>query len=450
MPETSRPQNIDSHISKPTQPLETPDIVKPEIEGPEICLRGLKKFDAAVTEDQVTSILSTVPKGWLGEIFVLRFEGSYGTLSQSTQGARAIHIRDITNLSTPDIRKIYILSNSHYHNDYDLWDNILLHEIAHANDWEANNGMTTEEKENFKKTVIERSQAPDRYISNDVERVEHVDWDKIFKESYSHVNVKLRRATEYWAEIARVYLSSEDPKKELAPADYQLVKDVIKKTDPSHNQPAMRLKRAGVIGEIINKKREHFLNQILSKNDLDADEIRIAKNYMIGQQSETETETENSKFDGRQKIVNLLKTTANDTQKLELLKSFLLTKKFFFDFLQEIKTGSLTVADFLLKRYIEQKIKFQTNTTNLDGDDKKILEELQTIIDQYGITFDKHTVLQRGEYASLLMEDTAQPDWILTATGWLWNEEDTELVLENDKRFHPENYDGSAGVDLVL
>ncbi|MFC1662703.1 hypothetical protein ACFL04_00875 [Patescibacteria group bacterium] len=98
-------------------------------------------------------------------------------------------------------------------------NDLLPHELGHANDWESDNDMSIEGRADMLLAIYERLQSDDRYQSAYVEAIENED-EKL--EMYL-------KATEYWAEICAMYFSQPG---ELDQKDFELVDNWVREADP--------------------------------------------------------------------------------------------------------------------------------------------------------------------------------------------------------------------------
>lgn len=104
---------------------------------------------------------------------------------------------------------------------------IFLHESGHLIDWEGNRFLKINDRLRLLEIIGKRLQSPDRYHSDYVESIHN---ENQYNEQYL-------KATEYFAEIVKVYFSSPD---ELTPEDFTIVDIAIRMINPNFDAPAAR------------------------------------------------------------------------------------------------------------------------------------------------------------------------------------------------------------------
>jgi len=132
-------------------------------------------------------------------------------------------------------------------------ENILSHEMAHANDWVSDMELSNEERLDLLLAVGSRLDAVPRYGSNYVEAIENKNkkTERYFK------------AQEYWAEISAQYFRDPD---ELDAKDYLLVDGVVRKTDPNFNCRKSSRERKELIKKYVERAPRQKGNQYAARN----------------------------------------------------------------------------------------------------------------------------------------------------------------------------------------
>lgn len=110
----------------------------------------------------------------------------------------------------------------------------LTHELAHANDWERDNTMTTEQRINLLTAIADRLASESRYQSPYVESITNEDGQL---EQYL-------KAQEYWAEICREYFISPDG---LHIDDFTIVDGALRQQDPQFSGEAASQKQLEIL-----------------------------------------------------------------------------------------------------------------------------------------------------------------------------------------------------------
>lgn len=89
----------------------------------------------------------------------------------------------------------------------------LHHEIAHSNDWQSSQVLSSQERINLLYEITQRYNQPDRFKSEYVEIIQH---DDKFFEAY-------KKTSEYWAEIVANYFMDPENFRNNNPKDAELV-----------------------------------------------------------------------------------------------------------------------------------------------------------------------------------------------------------------------------------
>lgn len=119
---------------------------------------------------------------------------------------------------------------------------VIAHEIAHANDWGADNEMTAEERVNLLLAIAKRLESSDRFQSLYVESIQNKDEQK----------KKYLQATEYWAEVCRQAFT--DPSK-LHIEDFNLVKKCVERGDKKFDWGVSKATR-DLVARILQEKNK--------------------------------------------------------------------------------------------------------------------------------------------------------------------------------------------------
>jgi hypothetical protein len=134
-----------------------------------------------------------------------------------------------------------------------LVEELITHELGHANDWSSDMEMSNEERLDLLLAVSDRLDAASRY-------------DSSYVESIKNRNKRLERyfkAREYWAEICSAYFNDPDV---LDVEDYILVDSVVKKSDPNFNCRKSSQERSQMIEKNIVRTPRNRGNKYAPRN----------------------------------------------------------------------------------------------------------------------------------------------------------------------------------------
>lgn len=184
----------------------------------------------------------TIPKGWLsGEVTEIKFSsgtGSQGSVEGDVDMREAAYYDGGTvRIGADNSRPIIVHSQvEHPHfNEEDrdnlpyFYDDIIAHELGHANDWINDVESTFEERTDLFLAVCERVKSEDRYM--DQKYIDlgvgqyYASYDDGTTEGFKQA------AKEYWAEIVAAYLTQPSNLQRDFPKDFALVDGVVKKSD---------------------------------------------------------------------------------------------------------------------------------------------------------------------------------------------------------------------------
>ncbi len=227
-----------------------------DISPPEVDIDGL---DPEITPERVRAVLDTLPKGWVDtDVRAIRYSDapmsgsdSYG-ISGSMSAARSFRGDHDKKTS------ITFFSTAKEMPPHEVLGHVLIHEIAHANDFMNDNQFTQSERQQLLDALRLRVKSPDRLRSPYVESIHNED-----------ARLEgITKAREYWGEIAAEYFASSSPRIALSPADVALIETVIQKTDPAFDQHKAKERRDAVLRPVYRAWSERNLEEPRStKND---------------------------------------------------------------------------------------------------------------------------------------------------------------------------------------
>lgn len=199
---------------------------------------SLEEIDSAATPERMRRLLKeTLPKGWSGQdIETISFVDVEGYIVPNvTPEQRAIATAQESML--PKGRTtIRFFKGSKKASRQTVFGDILVHEVAHANDWERDGDMPQQDRTALRDGVLARIDATDRYKSDYVESIAKKETNQ--------------RAAEYWAEICEAYLNAEDPLHSMPLADVELIRREIARTDPKFDRNEAFRKRREIMREM--------------------------------------------------------------------------------------------------------------------------------------------------------------------------------------------------------
>lgn len=186
----------------------------------------------------------TYPKNWvITEIDSIDFQDKLGEL-EGEPGDAIAHLKP-SGTTTLDVFK----PRDYYQGDLDLLmriDQSFAHESGHANDWDAEDTLSPEEKKQLFIDVTKR------YVQGE-DRLRFVEEMASPQSSIS----------EYWARICESYFTTPSFLKEKHPGDYDLVDQWVKKQDPEFDPEEALHKRFDVLMEYVRKKLSSEITGLL-------------------------------------------------------------------------------------------------------------------------------------------------------------------------------------------
>lgn len=209
-------------------------------------LRGrdpISEAECRIPADSLTIVLHRdFPRGWVdSEITSVTQTDSIRKMSDEygTGGIEAAHCED----DSLQRSSIVLTGGSRSESMMYTMQQLLPHEIAHANDWYSDAEMTFEERVVLLDEIVQRVTAKDRWQSTYVEKIKNED-----------PQVQLsNRAAEYWAEIVSAYFHT--PTK-LHKKDFDIVDRMVRRTDPNFDVRKSIDHRAQVVWDIVNPHPE--------------------------------------------------------------------------------------------------------------------------------------------------------------------------------------------------
>lgn len=197
--------------------------------GVEMDAAELRALDPEATPERLRFILDTLPAGFVeGDLAAIEFVDEDMTMPEAygLSGVKRAHAGE--GIGADGVRVVFF-RGSRGETSRELWADVMIHEIAHANDWIRDGRMSELERASLKLEVVARVMAEDRHRSSYVESIKNPD---------PQTELEFR-AVEYWAEINEAYLQGEP----LPAADEALVKKHIAAKDPSFDRDAALKRR---------------------------------------------------------------------------------------------------------------------------------------------------------------------------------------------------------------
>ncbi|MDO8515732.1 MAG: hypothetical protein Q7S28_00585 [bacterium] len=130
-----------------------------------------------------------------------------------------------------------------------LLDQVFGHEIGHHNDWELDAHLTRADRAELLSRVLERMQSNDHFKPYYDEINNIPSYHEKIRNEDKQKKVYLQ-AREYWADLCSDYFFTPDTLEKEHPADYALVDEYVKKSDPHFSPEKAMLARVGVYKQI--------------------------------------------------------------------------------------------------------------------------------------------------------------------------------------------------------
>jgi hypothetical protein len=381
---------------------------------PDVALTGL--HPEATPERMRRLMRDGLPRGWASNITSISFTQKIGEITKSyglDEEAWAVASREAvgeTNIT------YYRAATT-----YDLDENIsgtLGHEGAHANDWDYASGLTQQQREHIKQTVISRLTAKDRFRSDYVESIKNPD---------AAIETQ-NKATEYWAETVDAYLNAEEPTSVLSPEDIRMIEDAIRLTDDHFNRDEARQARQTVIEEIQDASVEHELDGLIETMRLDRTEATELRSRLLARWAARHepVDAEMQKA-GRRAVMEIVSNYDGETWgRLLTVYDYRLME----ETLDDLSSGRTEAAGQRLANLLERLERekyFDDNHVNGAHSRRK----LRAVFDNFGLRVggeDDLVSLPPGEYAELLMWGFDDPTVLIRAAGWEAAPEDKALA----------------------
>jgi hypothetical protein len=171
--------------------------------------------ETKIDKDLIRRFLDTMPDNWVdGEVSSIR---QINLIYQGHEGVIASCRRCNENYEEGLITLYKVTEDK---SPQEILIEVIVHELAHANDWESDNELTYEERVQLANNIIGRVRSPDHYSS----------W---YIEYLASEGVSLyRMSIEYWAEICRQYFKNPF---ELHVDDFIIVDAQVRKNDSEYN-----------------------------------------------------------------------------------------------------------------------------------------------------------------------------------------------------------------------
>lgn len=209
----------------------------------ELWTTDIERLDPEMSRERFEALMETVPDGFVERrVFQISYkderlvnDGEYGL---SGLGTLATAADAGSGDAAPTLITFY--RDAREAGSRSVWGDVVLHEIAHANDWEGDPTFAPDERRRFRAEVVARLEAPDRFRSGYVERIDHQD-ERLETD---------RKAKEYWSEAFSAYLRAEP----MSEADEAIVQAVIRRKDPDFDRDAALEKRNAILLEMDNEE----------------------------------------------------------------------------------------------------------------------------------------------------------------------------------------------------
>lgn len=367
----------------------------------------LQELDPEATQERLRVIIDTFPKSYIqGEVASIGFtdkkwemDPRYGAeLQQHSEGAATAGGGTRTERTV-----ITFWKGAKTQNSEDDWNNTLIHEIAHANDWDNDLQMTDAQRVDLKARVMARVQAEDRFISGYVEKITNDDPAQRLE----------TRAKEYWAEINQAYLGG----KPLPAADAELVKAFIAAQDPSFDRDTELGRREAVIkGMAAEKESKKYLESYQTLPEEERASIDAWMEWRKGLEgAPADPETQRQ---GRQELVDLYhrvgKTKEGKWYMIMLGQTYRSRQELF----ESRQKGG--PDGWNLQHVADEYEALQKAAEDFGPGAELVRKEYEDITLKQGITIggaDTRMTLLPGEYAALF-SDTREEAWVPYNLGW--------------------------------
>lgn len=381
------------------------EVARPETE---IRQEELLALDPEASPERVRFILDTLPESFVdGEVASIGFTDekfemheSYGAELQESQGAGTA-----AGGTRAERTVITFWKGMKGHPSEQIWNGTLLHEVAHANDWDTDDQMEPAERTELKANVVARVQSEDRYRSPYVEAISNPDAAK-------ELDIK---AKEYWGEIVEAYLKGEA----LPTDDEALVKGFIAKSDPAFDRDAALAKRKDAIAQMgESAARKEFE----SAPEKERQEALAWVERHEGKAAVPELEAAGQRL-GRRELVKVMRAlgTSEDRQAIiqTVLDSYLARESL----LEARKHPEDRRRNAEALRQAGRAAKAMAELREeADEEELRIMDEIAAVVDGHDLALGEHrgARMELGERAELFPEGPMSDgnEWIVYATDW--------------------------------
>lgn len=267
--------------------------------------KELTALDPEASMERVRLILETLPRGFVaGEIVSIRFRDERMPIDETYGLPKSEAAGTAESVMVAEGAIITFWKGMKGASSEEIWNGTILHEVAHANDWETDRNLDADDREELKRRVFERVQAGDRYRSSYVESI-----------SNPVPQLELEtKAKEYWGEIVEAWLSGElqDP----SSPDFALVQEYVAKNDPGFDRDAALAARQQVLHDMKIEKGAAAYRR-LPQGERDGTEAWVTRRAKIA----TEGADLALQREGRKALVGALERLGtSDARRIHLMK----------------------------------------------------------------------------------------------------------------------------------
>ncbi len=407
----------------------------------------IERLDPEATPERMGRLISqTLPNGWREDIESIEYKDEEGP-ELTNYGLAGVRAAATTGKEKRGSSIIYYRGSKGQKRRENLV-NTLTHEVGHANDWERDVQLDAAGRAALKAAVTARVQAADRYRSGYVESINNADKAKELED----------KAVEYWGEIVRVYLTSEDPSKDLTEADRKLVADYIKKTDKGFDRARAADCRRGIMREMDRSAAGRLASRALAEaKTMSPDERAELTGWLeeraVGDAARPDPAAQRL---GREELAELLQQWGTDPGRRELARLVLTEYAAREGLIDDVAADRPAEAEIDVEMIDASRESLERVRPNLPpAEVETFLTELRALIRNNDLVIGGSTrggSLQPGELAGLIDWNCADdPTWIARAGAWNIPAEDAPLSMSLDPFLAaaPEEAEPPLGLDLT-
>ncbi len=405
----------------------------------------IEQLDPEATPERMARLVrETLPNGWRQDITGIEYKDQEGP-ELTYYGLKGVYAAATTDKGTRGSAIVYYRGSK----GQKRWENLgstLTHEVGHANDWERDVQLDAKGRAALKAAVTARVQAADRYRSGYVESINNTDKARELND----------KAVEYFAEITRVYLTSEDPSKELTEADRKLVEDYIRKTDPEFDRGRAAERRRQIMRDMDRSGIGRLAAEALSQAEMMSGEERAELAAWLQERARGDApkiEPAAQRL-GRSQLADLLMRWGTDPGRREFARLALI----------EYQARENLIDDVASERPAEAEIEVEMINGAREGIERARqalpAEEVETFLAQLdGLIRNNDLIvglssrggqLDPGELAELIdWNADDDPKWISRAGGWRIPDADAALDTLLNPVAGPAEPELELGLDLT-